>query len=602
VELGVHDGLPPALRKAQARLRAFGESVEKIGRSLAKIGAAGVAGMMLVTRTYSKVGDKLAKMARRTGFSVEALSALQYAAQRSGLDLETLETGLRRMQRSIYDAGRGLSTVTQALTDLGLSYQDLRGHRPEEQFRTLANALSRVHDATRKAGIAQQIFGRSGTMLLPMFERGARGLDKFAAEARKLGLIMDTKAAEAAERLTDEIGILKERLKYLAVEVGKTILPVVERYIRKIGEAVQGTRQWIKAHGPLVQSAAAAAPKFAAAGMGLMGLGAVMKRVIPLVKTLGLWLGRIGRLLLRNPFMMAAVAVAGLATAFWRLRKETEAWHLAKWQASARPAWYEEARRLAERRKQLADKQAKEVETEIGRAEAKILEIYRRQGEELRRLTETEADRYRRRIRQVQEEKKQLDELLKRLQQMPVITRRGQEIIRKLMKQRQAMQQQATALLDALKSKLAEAKAEHWLEGHLRSLENAAQRMAENYGVDIETGRWLARWQQFAAKKGKAAPDFATFVKQASEGILELAGRVRPMEVEARGAFWGAVKQRLGGQIGQTQAIHRRMMAIVKKIDQNVAIERQIATDAGKIAANMANLVSMATPLVFTEN
>jgi len=121
--------------------------------------------------------------------SVEALSELGYAADRSGADLASLEKGTRCMQRSIYDMERGLSTAVDAFGDMNLSIRDLRGLSPEEQFTLIADRLGQVEDASRKAAIAQQIFGRAGTMLLPMFEDGAKSMSALRAETRRIGLI-----------------------------------------------------------------------------------------------------------------------------------------------------------------------------------------------------------------------------------------------------------------------------------------------------------------------------------------------------------------------------------------------------------------------------
>ena len=76
-----------------------------------------LAPLVASAKLFIGYGDQVAKMAKRTGLSVEALSELQYAAGQSGVEVATLENGLRRMQRSIYDAGRGLSTATDGLSD-----------------------------------------------------------------------------------------------------------------------------------------------------------------------------------------------------------------------------------------------------------------------------------------------------------------------------------------------------------------------------------------------------------------------------------------------------------------------------------------------------
>jgi len=151
VELFADDSkLVRGLRRAEKRIKAFGQSVRNLGLKVAGLGTALLAPLAASAKAFSSMGDQVAKMAKRTGLSVEALSELRFVASQTGTSLEALETGFRRMQRSIYDAGRGLSTATDALADLGLTFKDLESLAPEEQFKLLAEAISRAEGPTRR--------------------------------------------------------------------------------------------------------------------------------------------------------------------------------------------------------------------------------------------------------------------------------------------------------------------------------------------------------------------------------------------------------------------------------------------------------------------
>ena len=178
VELFVENSaLVRGLRAAEKRLKAFGDSVRTLGLTTVGLGTAMLAPLAGAARSFADLGSQMWDMAGRTGLSVEALSTLGYAAEQSGAGMEAFESGIRRMQRTIYDAGRGLGTATDALAELGLSVADLENRSPEEQFRLLADRLDRIGDPTRKAATAMAIFGRSGTQLLPMLAGGSAALD-----------------------------------------------------------------------------------------------------------------------------------------------------------------------------------------------------------------------------------------------------------------------------------------------------------------------------------------------------------------------------------------------------------------------------------------
>jgi len=120
-------------------------------------------------KAYSSMGDQVAKMAKRTGFGIEALSELTFVASQTGTSLEAMEAGFRRMQRSIYDAGRGLSTAADALADLGLTFEALDGLSPERQI-----GLAKVRDNYRTwatdlsmRGVTQALIDRALLPALP---------------------------------------------------------------------------------------------------------------------------------------------------------------------------------------------------------------------------------------------------------------------------------------------------------------------------------------------------------------------------------------------------------------------------------------------------
>ena len=154
------------------------------------------------------MGDALDKMSLRTGVSAEALSELGFAAEQAGADLETLENGLKFMQRSLVDAAKGSATAQQALSLLGLSVADLAGLSPDQQFKALADRLSQVTDPALRTALAMEIFGRAGTKLLPLLSSGAAGIEELQQQARSLGLTVSTQTAKEAAELNDTLNIL----------------------------------------------------------------------------------------------------------------------------------------------------------------------------------------------------------------------------------------------------------------------------------------------------------------------------------------------------------------------------------------------------------
>ena len=274
VELFADDSkLVRGLRAAQKKIRAFGESIRNMGLKLAGLGSVLLVPLVGSARVFAEMGSHLWDMSKRTGLSVEALSTLGYAAEQSGAGVEALEAGIRVMQRTIHDAGRGLSTATDALADLGLTVDDLAGLSPEKQFRLLADRLDRIDDPARKAAVAMTIFGRSGTRLLPMLEGGAAALDAFEKQARRLGLVMSTEDAQAADALGDALDDLWKVLKMGVFVIGSALAPALKGVAEKIAQVAAGINGWIRQNKPLIVTLLKVAASVIAVGGVLVVLG-----------------------------------------------------------------------------------------------------------------------------------------------------------------------------------------------------------------------------------------------------------------------------------------------------------------------------------------
>jgi hypothetical protein len=323
VELFADDSkLVRGLRRAEKKLRAFGDSIRNFGLKLTALGSAMLAPLVASAKLFSGYGDQVAKMAKRTGLSVETLSELRFVATQTGTEFESLEMAFRKMQRSIYDAGRGLSTQVDALSDLGLTFADLDGLSPEDQFKLLADRISMIEDPTRKAAIAMTLFGRTGTNLLPMFASGARGIEILQAEARRLGLTMSSEDAAAAEAFTDALDRLWKVVKMGVFYVGAALAPTLQKVADTITALSVQVSAWMNENRQVIATVLKVVVAVIAVGVAITLLGTtisifagVLGGFITVITTVVLVLKTLGAVLLFlvSPIGIVIAAVAGLA-------------------------------------------------------------------------------------------------------------------------------------------------------------------------------------------------------------------------------------------------------------------------------------------------
>jgi hypothetical protein len=228
--------------EASAKIKGVAGHSDDLKKSFLAVAAAAVAMASAVTAAvgkmlddWSSAGDEIAKMAKRTGWTVESLSELSYMAKLSGTDLNSLETASKKLARSIVDAGDGLATYTREFERLGLNVDDLLKMGVEDQFWTVALAIANLDDATLRTNAAVELFGRSGTDLLPILADGASGVQELRQRYAELGYQWSGETAAAAEQFRDafeDINVAMDGVKLTLVEeLGPEITRLINEHI-----------------------------------------------------------------------------------------------------------------------------------------------------------------------------------------------------------------------------------------------------------------------------------------------------------------------------------------------------------------------------------
>lgn len=189
--------------KSLERLSAAAEVV-KSTLETAFIGFSVVSLVEGLTRTVEGI-EEIGRAAQKANVTVEAFSALSYAAKQVGVSTEALGKGFKFMERAIADATDKSGPAHQALEDIGVDLTKLKALSPDKQFEVIAEAISRMHEPTKKVRAELALFGKAGNELAPLFDEGAAGIERMIAKAKEMGIVLDTestkKATEAAESI-----------------------------------------------------------------------------------------------------------------------------------------------------------------------------------------------------------------------------------------------------------------------------------------------------------------------------------------------------------------------------------------------------------------
>ena len=239
-----------AVGKFNERWGAALQTTRMVGAGMTAVGGGIVGGLMAMTKQAATYGDEIAKASKKTGMATEDISRLRYAAERSGVGFGGLESALARMARSASEAAGGAEMYSEAYDRLGVSVTDANGELKggEQLFREVAEGLKNVDNATERAALAQEIFGRSGAQLLPLLNEGEAGIKKLGDRAEELGMVLSGKAAKDSERFNDALEDLKDTGTTIAMTLGQTLMPTIAEIAEKVSEAVGRWREWSEAH------------------------------------------------------------------------------------------------------------------------------------------------------------------------------------------------------------------------------------------------------------------------------------------------------------------------------------------------------------------
>lgn len=276
VEIGIRSRISAGAKQVSADLKKLGGRVAGVGRSLATLATAAAAPLAGMTLSFAAAGDNLEKMSKRTGVGVKALSELAFAAEQSGASLDSVEKGIRGMQRSLLNAEMGSKTATDALSALGLSVDELSGMSPEDQFTKIADAIGDVEDPSKRAALAMQLFGRAGSELLPMMSENAEGIANLRKEANELGRTMTAEDAQAAAELTDAMNRVKSVFIGVKNQIGAALAPAMTYLADLVARTTKAVVPFIRENAHLVKLFAAGAIAVGGLGAALMTVGGLL--------------------------------------------------------------------------------------------------------------------------------------------------------------------------------------------------------------------------------------------------------------------------------------------------------------------------------------
>ena len=249
-----------ALDKTSGALRNIGKGLSGLTKPLlnmrtALVGVVGAGGIGLLVRQSLIATDSLAKTASKIGTTTEALSALQYAGQITGVEVNTMNMALQRFTRRASEAAVGTGEAKGAIRELGIDARQLVRLPLDQRMLVLADAFSNVENESDKLRLAFKLFDSEGASLVNTLGLGRDGLADLLGEARKLGVVMSSNAADGVAEANDALfrmqslfgGIVKQTVAALAPAISALADLVTNKVLTSFDDANTGVQDFAKA-------------------------------------------------------------------------------------------------------------------------------------------------------------------------------------------------------------------------------------------------------------------------------------------------------------------------------------------------------------------
>lgn len=231
--------------------RSVNEGLEGLKSGILAVAAAGVIGELV--KTALETGEALHKLSIQTGINVESLQELHFAADRTGVSQDTLNSALLRLNRSIGEAINGNKEMSATFGAMGVDIRDAAGKvRPtEEVFRDITNNLANTESAAERASKGTTLFGRQFSEIIPLVAGGTKGLDEAAKAAHELGIVLSEETVKAAAETNIKFKIMSDVIKSDLMNAVLALAPalmatadIITATAVAIGKLGSITKQW----------------------------------------------------------------------------------------------------------------------------------------------------------------------------------------------------------------------------------------------------------------------------------------------------------------------------------------------------------------------
>lgn len=235
-------------------LSTVGKTALAMGTAVVTGATAVTTGLMGMANSAASTADEFDKASLRTGIQVEELQRLKYAAEQSGLGLETIEKSAKKLNDRLGEVSEGNDKTIGMFDKLGVSVNNADGsmRSSTEVYEDVLFKLAEMGDTAEATAIGTDLFGKAFVDMKPLLAAGTDGIQDLMQNADKLGIVMSEDSVKAGVKFGDTIADIKSAAGGMVKSLGSSMIPLFQTIADLIIENIPTISSMVSSMAPIL--------------------------------------------------------------------------------------------------------------------------------------------------------------------------------------------------------------------------------------------------------------------------------------------------------------------------------------------------------------
>lgn len=237
------------LNEAGKDSESFGSKFSNGLKTAGKVAGAVTGAVSLVSGVISKTatatadyGDTIDKTSQKMGISAKTYQEYDYVMNLAGTSMADMGVGLKTLTNQVGNATAGSKESQEMFKKLGISMQDLSKMSREDIFKATIAGLQGMEDSTERATLANDLFGKSGQNLTPLFNQSSEATQELIQNLHDMGGVMSDDAVKSSADFKDSLTTFQVALRGLSNGAMTEFLPAMTGVMEGLTKVFSGDK------------------------------------------------------------------------------------------------------------------------------------------------------------------------------------------------------------------------------------------------------------------------------------------------------------------------------------------------------------------------